>query len=267
MEKITPLLSIIRRLRGRDGCQWDQQQTPLSMWKCLAEEVYELEEGIVNDDLENVIEELGDVLFQVLFILEIYTESKRFDFTQVIDSAAEKMIRRHPHIYGKAVVNTEDELHRQWERIKAGEKKGRGKQGGSSALDSVPRGMPGLVRALKVSKCAVKEGFEWEDMTQVLDTVKDEIHEFEMALEKGDRDETILEFGDILFSLVNVARFAGFHPETALAGSTAKFERRFRLMEADLKKKGLSLKEMTPREKETHWQRAKLACSRGDQAK
>ena len=257
METIEPLLTIIRRLRGENGCEWDRKQTPLTMWKCLAEELYELEDAIVNDDTENIIEELGDVLFQVLFILEIFTEEKRFVVSDVVDRVAGKMIGRHPHVYETAKIDSEDALNKQWEEIKAREKKDAGKAKEPSVLDNVPKGMPGLVRALKVSKSAVKAGFEWDNMDQVLETAKSEIQEFEEAHDKGDKDESMVEFGDILFSLVNVARFAGFHPETALYRSTAKFEGRFRIMEAALKKERLDLKKMAPGEKEAHWQLAK----------
>ena len=280
METIVPVLEIIRRLRSKNGCAWDQKQTPLTMWKCLAEETYELEEAIVNEDTQNICEELGDVLFQLLFIVEIFTENKRFDFSQVIDAVSEKMIRRHPHVYDTAVVSSDEELSRQWEQIKRLEKKQAQEKKESfhkkdsgmefkafdkkeyreienSSLDSVPKGMPGLLRALKVSKCAVKEGFEWENIHQILDTVKEEIHEFEIALEKETQDEAMMEFGDILFSLVNVARFAGFHPETALSRSTAKFEGRFRLMEKALNQEKTKLKNLSSEEKELQWHRAK----------
>ncbi|MCP4720271.1 MAG: nucleoside triphosphate pyrophosphohydrolase [Desulfobacteraceae bacterium] len=276
METIVPLLEIIRRLRGKNGCAWDQKQTPLTMWKCVAEELYELEEAIVNDDTENICEELGDVLFQILFVLEIFTENNRFEFSHVIKGIAEKMIRRHPHVYDTAVVKTEEELHRQWDQIKAGEKNAKRKEAVAnrdldqnenigpvgSALDSVPKGMPGLLRALKVSKSAVKEGFDWENIHQVLDKVKEEIQEFEAALEKENQDEAMMEFGDILFSLVNVARFAGFHPETALSSATAKFEGRFRLMETALCQEKIDLKKLSLQEKQQHWQRAKLDYAR-----
>ncbi|MCG8637124.1 MAG: nucleoside triphosphate pyrophosphohydrolase [Desulfobacterales bacterium] len=259
METIVPLLEIVRRLRGENGCEWDRKQTPLTMWKCLAEELYELEDAIVNDDTDNIIEELGDVLFQVLFILEIFREEKRFTVSDVVDRVAGKMIGRHPHVYETARIDSEEALNHQWEEIKAREKKEAGRSEYESALDNVPRGMPGLMRALKVSKSAVKAGFEWENMDQVLETAKSEIREFEDAREKGDLDASMLEFGDILFSLVNVARFAGFHPETALYRSTAKFEGRFRTMEAALKKERLDLKKMAPGDKEAHWQLAKKA--------
>jgi MazG family protein len=254
------------------------------MWKCLAEELYELEDAIVNDDTDNICEEMGDVLFQLLFILEIFSENHRFEFSDVIHGVAEKMIRRHPHVYDTAIVTTDEELHRQWDQIKAGEKENARKKNAlknaapkndagarskdfvqneqtrevGSALDSVPKGMPGLLRALKVSKSAVKEGFDWENIHQVLDTVKEEIQEFETALATQSQDEAMMEFGDILFSLVNVARFAGFHPETALSSATAKFEGRFRLMEKSLVQKKIDLKRLSSEEKELHWQQAKL---------
>lgn len=261
METIIPLLEIIRRLRGEGGCAWDRKQTASTMWKCLAEELYELEEAIVKDNEDNIVEELGDVLFQVLFIMEIYAASGRFSFERVVDTVAEKMIRRHPHVYADNRITSEDGLNKQWEAIKAGEKSCSGTPERTSALDNVPGGMPGLLRALKVSKSAVKAGFEWENLEQVLDTAVSEIHEFKAAISK-DQDDAVLEFGDILFSLVNVARFAGFHPETALYRSTSKFEERFRIMEAAIAKKGLDLKQMPPEEKEMHWQAAKQVCAR-----
>ncbi|MCG8563935.1 MAG: nucleoside triphosphate pyrophosphohydrolase [Desulfobacterales bacterium] len=262
MESIAPILEIIRTLRGEGGCAWDRKQTPLSMWKCLAEEMYELEDALVKEDRENTCEEMGDVLFQILFIMEIFNERRDIPFGDVVKMVSEKMIRRHPHVYESAQVENETELLAQWDKIKAEEKaaakSGDGELPSVSALDNVPQGMPGLMRALKVSKAAVKVGFEWENIHQVLDTVKSEIMEFEEALEKGNKDEMALEFGDILFSLVNVARFAGFHPETALAQSTAKFEGRFRRMEELLEQDGQSLDKMPPPEKEAFWRRAKL---------
>jgi len=230
LESLAPVLEVIRTLRGKNGCEWDRRQTPETMWKCLVEEVYELQQALADQDLDNTCEEMGDVLFQIVFIMEIFHDS--------------------------AVVNTRDELLDQWERIKLREKNGSVR---SSAMDEVPRGMPGLLRAMKVSKSAVNKGFEWENIHQVLDTVKSEIAEFESALAQKDKDAVLLEFGDVLFSLVNVARFAGFHPETALARATAKFESRFRLMEADLSKKNVTLDALSASEKEAFWSRAKQA--------
>ncbi len=260
MESLAPVLEVIRTLRGKNGCEWDRRQTPETMWKCLIEEVYELQQALADQDLDNTCEEMGDVLFQIVFIMELFHDSGQIPMSRVLEMVTEKMIRRHPHVYGDTVVKTRTELLDQWERIKAREKKEAPRL---SAMDEVPRGMPGLVRAMKVSKSAVRKGFEWEDIHQVLDTVKSEIQEFETALAQEDEHDMTMEFGDILFSLVNVARFAGFHPETALARATAKFESRFRLMEAELAEQGVSLEALSAPEKEAFWSRAKQAHARG----
>lgn len=256
MESLAPVLEVIRTLRGKNGCEWDRRQTPETMWKCLVEEVYELHQALADQDLDNTCEEMGDVLFQIAFIMEIFHDSGRIPISRVMDEVTEKMIRRHPHVYGDAKVETRAELLDQWEKIKTQEKK---RETRLSAMDDVPKGMPGLVRAMKVSKAAVKKGFEWENIHQVLDTVKSEIAEFESALEQGDEEGLMMELGDVLFTLVNVARFAGFHPETALSRATAKFESRFRLMEKALAEQGISLDTLSAPEKEAFWSRAKQA--------
>jgi len=265
LENIDTLFNIIQTLRSEQGCAWDNKQTPETMWKCLAEEVYELEEAIAKHDLQNICEELGDVLFQLVFIMEIFQEQGDFTFSDVVKEVSKKMIRRHPHVYGDASVSTKEELDRQWDTIKIEEKKSNN-QKRVSALDNVPKGMPSLMRALKVSKSAVKEGFDWDDIHGILDSVKDEIREFESALESGKQDEvtdeTIMEFGDILFTLVNVARSAQFHPETALARSTAKFEGRFRVMEKELKQKNIKLADLSRDKKDLFWSRAKQSYKR-----
>jgi tetrapyrrole methylase family protein/MazG family protein len=256
LETIDRLFSIIKRLRGEGGCEWDRAQTPETMWKCLAEEMYELEEAIAKEDSRHICEELGDVLFQLAFIFELFQEKKMFTVSDVVEGVAQKMIRRHPHVYGDSQISGEKELNIQWDSIKRTEQKENGCQR-ASVLDSVPKGMPSLVRALKVSKCAAKEGFEWDNVHDVLDTVKDEIREFEEALKSGNKTDINMEFGDILFSLVNVARVANFHPETALADSTAKFEGRFRLMEEKLNEKQLSIKNLSRSEIDSFWDQAK----------
>ncbi len=268
MESIAPVLEVIRTLRGENGCPWDRVQTPETLWKCLAEELYELEEGLAKNDLNNICEELGDILFLVLFVMEILHTSGKIPFSRVVDTVTRKMIRRHPHVYGESTIADEHELYRQWDRIKAEEKAKEKEQvpNGAplSALDNVPRGMPGLLRAMKVSKAAVKEGFDWDNMGGVLGQVSEEIREFEEASKTGTREDAMLEFGDILFSLVNVARFAGFHPEMALQQSTAKFEKRFRLMEEMIQKEGLILKSLSQEEKERFWNRAKQEISQSE---
>ncbi|OGR13280.1 MAG: nucleoside triphosphate pyrophosphohydrolase [Desulfobacterales bacterium RIFOXYA12_FULL_46_15] len=261
METLDNLFDIIRTLRSDKGCAWDRKQTPETMWQCLAEEVYELEEAIVKKDSQHICEELGDVLFQFLFILEIFQEKQAISLAEVVETVACKMIRRHPHVYENAVISNEGELNRQWESIKALEK-GKNDRKNESALDSVPSGMASLIRALKVSQVAVKEGFDWDHINEILETAKSEIGEFEAALKSQDENEAAMEFGDILFSLVNVARAARFHPETALALATAKFEGRFRLMEKELKGKNLKLQTLSKDEKELLWNRAKQSYQR-----
>ncbi|MCP4669932.1 MAG: nucleoside triphosphate pyrophosphohydrolase [Desulfobacula sp.] len=261
METIDTLFNIIQTLRSENGCAWDRIQTPETMWKCLAEELYELEEAIAKKDSLNTCEELGDVLFQLIFIMEIFHERGQFSFSDVVGQVAKKMIRRHPHVYEHASISTKKELDMQWNKIKAEEKKENGYKR-ESALDDVPKGMPSLLRALKVSKSAVKEGFEWDNIHGVLDTVKSEIKEFESALESGNQEDASMELGDVLFTLVNAARFADIHPETALAGATAKFEGRFRLMENELKKKDIKLASLSSEKKEVFWSRAKKSYGR-----
>ncbi|MCP4020682.1 MAG: MazG family protein, partial [Desulfobacteraceae bacterium] len=171
METIASLFDIIKKLRGKNGCPWDQKQTGVTMFKCLAEELYELEEAIAKDDTSNICEELGDVLFQLAFILEIYREQGRFSFDDVTQNVCTKMIRRHPHVYENASIASEKELYDQWEDIKSRENKANGKKI-DSALDSVPKGMPSLIRAYKVSKSAVKAGFDWDTIEDVMGTVE-----------------------------------------------------------------------------------------------
>jgi tetrapyrrole methylase family protein / MazG family protein len=256
LETIDTLFNIIQTLRGEGGCPWDKNQTPETMWKCLAEEMYELEEAIAKKDMQNICEELGDVLFQLVFILEIFQERGSFTFSDVVNRVAKKMINRHPHVYEDASISTKEELDRQWDTIKEEEKRENG-QSRISALDNVPRGMSALMRASKVSKSVVKEGFDWDDIHGILGTAKEEIKEFETALESGNKNDAVMEFGDILFTLVNVARSAQFHPETALARSTAKFEGRFRLMEKELKQKDIKLADLSRDKKDWFWNRAK----------
>jgi len=254
---LSVLIKIIETLRSENGCPWDRKQTPKSMWKCLAEEMYELLAAIESDDSEDVCEELGDVLFQLVFIAEIYREKGRFDIEKSIARSAAKMIRRHPHVYGDRSVNSEAELWATWEGIKKEEKEEAGKGKLASVLDSVPAGMPALMRSYKISERAVRAGFDWKNMDEVLEKASEEWREFRSALEDGDRDNIAMEFGDLLFTLGNVARLAGVHPEVALNSSTVKFEKRFRYMEQKLAQRGDSLKDVPRQELESLWDEAK----------
>lgn len=254
---IEDLTQIIRTLRGKDGCPWDQKQTPESMWKCLIEEVYELLEAIEEGDDAGVCEETGDVLFQLLFIAELYHEKGSFDISDSMAAIAAKMIRRHPHVYAKATLENEAQLWERWEQIKGEEKKKAGKAAATSVLDAIPSGMPPLLRASKVSEKAVRAGFDWSGMDEVLEKVQEELAEFQEALAIGNPDDIATEFGDVMFTLTNVARLAKIHPETALARSTDKFEKRYRKMENELACRGLKLKDVPRQELELLWDKVK----------
>ncbi len=254
---IDTLLEIIRKLRSKNGCPWDKKQTPETMWKCLAEEVYELLDAIEQDSPEDICDEMGDVLFQLVFIGELYREKQYFDFEKIISKSAEKMIRRHPHVYKNIKINSEADLHRCWEGIKQQEKKDAGKKQLNSVLDSVPSNMASFLRAYKISEKAARSGFDWNDINGVLKKAEEEWKEFITALTLGDKDEIATEFGDILFTLSNVARFAQIHPETALARSTDKFEKRFRLMEKHVAEKNMKLKDLTREEIDDLWNKSK----------
>ncbi|MBF0203809.1 MAG: hypothetical protein HQK67_05730, partial [Desulfamplus sp.] len=297
-ESLSAIVKIIRTLRGENGCSWDKKQTPETMWKCLAEEMYELLAAIEADDSDEICEELGDVLFQLVFIAEIYREKGSFDIKKSIAKSAAKMIRRHPHIYGKSVINSDEELWASWESIKKEEKEEKRKQEKSrieeqeskkeekesnkeakenrkekkkdqdekenfsenktvSVLDSVPTGMPALMRSYKISERAVRAGFDWKDIDEVIEKASEEWNEFTVALAEGNKKDIQMEFGDVLFTLANVARLAGIHPEIALSGSTVKFEKRFKYMEQKLAEKGYSLKDVPRQDLEVLWEKAK----------
>jgi len=227
------------------------------MWKCLIEEVYELLEAIEEGDDSGVCEETGDVLFQLLFIAELYHEKGAFDMSDSMAAIAAKMVRRHPHVYARAALENEDQLWERWDQIKRQEKKSAGKQTATSVLDAIPSGMPPLLRAFKVSEKAVRAGFDWSGMDEVLEKVQEELAEFQEALTTGNPEAVATEFGDVMFTLTNVARLAEIHPETALARATDKFEKRYRKMENELACRGLGLKDIPRQELELLWDKAK----------
>lgn len=232
-DKLSALLELIETLRGENGCPWDRKQTPRSMSVYLIEEMYELVDAIANDDREAVCEELGDVLFHVLFVADMYRDGKEFDLGEVMKRITEKMVRRHPHVFGDASVKNSEDVKQQWQKIKRAEKS---EKPDSSILDSIPKSIPALMRAYRISERAARAGFEWENIEGVVKKAEEEWDEFKAELEAdASKDKNpgkkSLEFGDVLFTLINVARFAGIHPETALAESTSKFEKRFKHME------------------------------------
>ena len=244
-------IHVIERLRGPSGCPWDREQTPRSMVRYLLEEAYELADAIESNAAAPVCEELGDVLFHVLFLVRMFAERDQFDLDAVCRTIADKMKRRHPHVFGATRVADSAEVIRNWQQIKKSEKNG---DEPASVLDSVPASLPGLLRAHAVSERAAAAVFDWADLSGVLAKLDEELVEFKAA---AARDDAAQEFGDILFTLVNIARFSGIHPETALAAAVKKFERRFRAMERIIAGTGRALEEVSQSEKDRIWEEVK----------
>ena len=251
LEKI---VSLIKRLRGKEGCPWDKKQTPETMITHLLGETYELQDAIASGNPDHVMEELGDVLFQLLFITSIYEERGSFKLSDMIELNLTKMVRRHPHVFGDEEADSVEEVNKTWERIKADERRD---TKACSLLDTVPAGMPSLQRAYEISERVGRAGFDWDDLDGVIIKVKEEWDELSEARLKKDRAEVEMEFGDLLFTLTNVARFLKIHPETALAGSVSKFEQRYRHLEKELTRKGCGLDALSREVIDTLWERAK----------
>jgi tetrapyrrole methylase family protein / MazG family protein len=257
--EITSIIDLIERLRGDNGCPWDRKQTPESIAVYLIEEVYELVDAIESGDPGGVCGELGDVLFHILFIAVLFREKGHFDIKDVVELNVEKMTRRHPHVFGNERVDSIEEVGALWHQIKKEEKSLASE---ASILDSVPAGFPALMRAYRISERAAKTGFDWNDIPDVMQKVEEEWSEFKTLLERENRDPTdqdllALEFGDVLFTLVNVARFAHIHPETALRSSTKKFENRFKYMEKLITESQKVMEWLSQEEKDELWEKAK----------
>jgi tetrapyrrole methylase family protein/MazG family protein len=259
LNSVAELLHLIDTLRGENGCPWDRRQTPASMAIYLAEETFELIEAIENRDVDAACEELGDVLFLLLFILRMYTDQGYFGLEKVIRRVTTKMVRRHPHVFSDNRADTAGQVKRQWQEIKKTEKAPGDRK---SIMDSVPSGLPALLRAYRVSERAGQAGFDWEDLAGVLEKFSEEWTEFNQELNRlktpGEPTAKLsLEFGDMVFTLANVARFAGFHPETALTGSVTKFVNRFKEMEARLRAEGREIESLAPAELDEYWEQVK----------
>ena len=222
------------------------------------EEIYEMVDAIHTGRVEEVCEELGDALFHLIFIIQCYAEQGRFTLEDVVRGITEKMIRRHPHVFASARAETTEKIRQQWHEIKQREHHPETSQ---SILDSIPIGLPALMRAYRISERAAKTGFDWEDTAGVIQKVEEEWRELKSALKEGKAEKepkkASLEFGDVLFTLVNVARFARIHPETALTGSIQKFEQRFRYMEKRISEQDRNLDSFSQAELETLWEEAK----------
>jgi tetrapyrrole methylase family protein/MazG family protein len=251
------LLDIMARLRGQGGCPWDREQTRASLRPFLIEEAYEVLEAIDADDARALAEELGDLLFQVVFHARIAEERSEFTMSDVLRRLIDKMISRHPHVFADAAVTTPRDALAQWETLKQREAAASGRR--RSVIDGVPRAMPSLVRAQRVQAKAARIGFDWPDAGAAWEKVREEIDEAGEAIAAGDPARVREELGDVLFSLVNVARLASIDAEDALHGATEKFRRRFIEMEADLSAQGKAVESVPQVELERAWEAAKAA--------
>ncbi|RIV17884.1 nucleoside triphosphate pyrophosphohydrolase [Fibrisoma montanum] len=249
------LLTIMDELR--EQCPWDRKQTWESLRHLTIEETYELSDAILENDAPEVRKELGDLLLHLVFYARIASETGAFDIADVLNGICEKLISRHPHIYGNTKAETEEEVKQNWEQLKL-------KEGNKSVLGGVPGSLPALVKAMRIQEKARGAGFDWEEKQQVWEKVEEEMQEFkaEFNAEKNeaiDRQRAEGEFGDLLFSLVNYARFIDINPETALERTNKKFIRRFQYLEARAKESGRDLKDMTLAEMDVFWNEAKTA--------
>ncbi|MGD0492246.1 MAG: nucleoside triphosphate pyrophosphohydrolase [Steroidobacteraceae bacterium] len=260
--RLPELLSIMRRLRAPDGCPWDRQQTFASIAPYTLEEAYEVADAIDRGGGADLRDELGDLLFQVVFHSEMASEQGIFDFEAVVGSICDKLVRRHPHVFGDHGPLTADEQGAAWENIKARER------GGDSALDGVPQSLPALMRAYKLSKRAARVGFDFEHPSQTADKVEEELAEVREAAENhtaagnsgaAPSQETFEEVGDLLFAAANLARKLGVDAESALRAANVKFERRFRAMEQLAKLRGLEFSGLNLAAQESLWLDVKRA--------
>jgi len=249
------LLTIMDELR--EGCPWDKKQTMESLRHLTIEETYELGDAIldndleeVNNDLEEVKKELGDVLLHIVFYSKIGSETNDFDIADVCNSICDKLINRHPHIYGDIKVDNEEDVKRNWEKLKL-------KEGKKSVLEGVPNSLPALVKANRIQEKVAGVGFDWEEPNQVWEKVEEELHEFKEEVANGNQDSIESEFGDVLFSMVNYARFLKINPENALERTNKKFSKRFQYLEEKAKSINKSLKDMTLSEMDVFWEEAK----------
>ena len=247
------LLNIMDVLRAK--CPWDKKQTIQSLRHLTIEETYELCDAIINNDLQELKGEIGDLILHMIFYSKIASEQKAFDIGDVLKSACEKLIHRHPHIYGDVKVETEDEVKANWEKLKL-EEGGKSKKG-SSVLGGVPKSMPSLVKAIRIQEKVKGIGFDWDNKEQVWEKVQEELQEFKNELDAQDHVNMEQEFGDLMFSIVNYARFVGINPEDALEKTNKKFVDRFKKMEITIQKEGKNLKQMDLNEMNIYWNAAK----------
>lgn len=257
------LVDIMARLRAENGCPWDRQQTHESLLPYLVEESYEYIDAVQDKDRAHMCEELGDVLFQIIFHSQVARENGDFTIDDVVQGICEKMIRRHPHVFGDAHVDTAADVSRRWETIKASEKNNL-KNAGCSVMDKVSKSMPPLARAQDIIRRVAKVGFDWNDSAPVFDKAQEEFTEFRAEMQAVSKENPNIdrmedEFGDIMFSLVNVARHCGFNASVALQRANSKFERRFREVERLAHEQGKEIRDVGLEGLQQLWKQAKTA--------
>jgi tetrapyrrole methylase family protein/MazG family protein len=255
-EKFQHLVDLMARLRAPGGCPWDREQTFDTIKPFLLEETYEVLDAIDARDWPELSGELGDLLLQVVFFAQMASDENRFRVEDALDAINGKLVRRHPHVFGDETARTEGDVRKRWSEIKAEEKLGKGDTD-RTLLGSVPRSLPALVEAQQITSRAAQVGFDWENASQVLDKLHEELGEFAQARARGSREELEDELGDMLFVLVNLARFVKVDPEQALRKTNAKFRRRFGYVEQKLAERGRSTRESSVEEMESLWQEAK----------
>jgi len=253
--KLDRLIDIMKLLRSKDGCPWDREQTYESLKSYLIEETYEYLEAVDSNDKRHMCEELGDVLLQVVFHAQIAAENGDFNINDVINGICDKLIHRHPHVFGDVRVDTSGEVLKNWEEIK---KKEKGLVDQTSVLQDVPKNLPALMRSYKVQQKAAQVGFDWDNPADVFAKIREEIDELEAEYKKSDKNGIEDELGDVLFSVVNLSRFLKVHPELSLSQSTNKFIGRFEYIEQRASELGKKLDEMTLTEMDVLWKEAKM---------
>ena len=248
LKALERLLDIMDDLRT--GCPWDKKQTFDTLRHLTIEEVYELADAILEKNPEEIKKELGDLLLHIVFYAKIGSETNDFDIADVANAISEKLVYRHPHIYGDVTVKDEKEVKENWEKLKL-------KEGRQSVLEGVPKSLPAMIKAMRIQEKAKGVGFDWDHAGQVWKKVQEELNEFETEVQKSDQEKMEEEFGDVLFSLINYARFVGINPESALEKTNKKFIKRFQYLEQKAKNEDKDLKNMSLEEMEAYWQEAK----------
>ncbi len=248
LEAFNRLLDIMDELREK--CPWDKKQTLESLRHLTIEETYELADAILDNDLNEIKKELGDLLLHIVFYAKIGSEKQSFDIADIAHSISDKLIERHPHIYGDIEVKNEEEVKQNWEKIKL-------KEGKKSVLEGVPKSLPAMVKANRIQDKVSGVGFDWEEPYQVWEKVQEELSELNTELKKGNKKQIESEFGDVLFSMVNYARFIGVNPENALEKTNKKFISRFQYLELAAKKEGKKLTDMSLKEMDVFWNQSK----------